>query len=203
MRVATETYIDEAPLCFIDCETTGLDPFHGDRICEIAFVRVEQGSITKTFETLINPEREISLGAFFVNGIDGRSLVDKPRFIEIVPEIMEAVNSAVLVGHNVVFDLSFLREELRRVGMSLGAVPAVDTLRLAKRLYTLPSFALAPLAESLNVDTEDSGFEEPARLHRAMADVRLLKGVFDSMVTQLRRKEGVVRLGDLLKIAGH
>ncbi|MEK7287483.1 MAG: 3'-5' exonuclease [Elusimicrobiota bacterium] len=203
MKVLSDIYIEEAPLCFFDCETTGLDPFHGDRICEIALLRVEKGKVIKSFETLINPERGISLGAYFVNGISAEMLEGKPRFIEIVPEILEGLGSAAVVGHNVSFDLNFLSEEFRRLGMIPLNVAALDTVRLAKRKFSLRSCALVEVAHSLGLSVPRLEAPEPgARLHRAMTDVLLLRDVFERMTAQLRQREGIVRLNELLKIAG-
>lgn len=197
-----DVFIDEAPLCFLDCETTGLDPFHGDRICEIALVRVEKGITTKTFEALIDPQREISLGAFFINGIKPEMLYGKPQFIELVPEVLESIQGAVLVGHNVIFDINFLREELRRVGMNLKETLSVDTLKLARRKFSFPSFALSQLAQSLGVDIPKAGADESRRLHRAMSDVLVLRDVFERLIGELRQREGLLRMAELFKIAG-
>jgi DNA polymerase III epsilon subunit-like protein len=50
-------------LAFLDVETTGLSPWFGDRICEIAILRCRGNEIIDTFDTLVNPERSISPGA--------------------------------------------------------------------------------------------------------------------------------------------
>jgi len=46
---------------YLDVETTGLSPWFGDRICEIAVVRCEADQVIDRFDSLLNPERPISL----------------------------------------------------------------------------------------------------------------------------------------------
>ncbi len=202
MRITQDIFIDEAPLCFLDCETTGLDPFHGDRICEIAILRVEKGVTTKSFEALIDPQRDISLGAFFVNGIRPEMLIGKPLFVEVLPEILEGIKGAIVVGHNIGFDLNFLKEEAKRAGMSLDNVISLDTLKLARRKFKFPSFALSQVAQALGLELPPTTADEDRRLHRAMGDVLVLKDVFDRLVQELRQRENLLRVADLFKIAG-
>ncbi|MBI4063153.1 MAG: 3'-5' exonuclease [Elusimicrobia bacterium] len=203
MKAVLDVSIDEAPLVFLDCETTGLDAFHGDRVCEFALVRVENGVVTKSFETLIDPERQVSLGAYFVNRISHHMLEGKPRFIEVIPEIMEGVRSAVVVGHNVSFDLMFLREEFRRAGITLSFPATIDTLKLARWMYSFPSFTLSQVATFLGLAVPAGQPDSDRRPHRAMADVAILKDVFDAMTAELRQREGILRIGELIRIAGH
>ncbi len=180
------------PLVFLDLETTGLHPHQGDRICEVALQRVAGGRIETTLDSLIDPGRPLSAGAFYVNGIGPEQLVGAPTFATIVEPLLERFASAALVAHNAPFDVEFLRAELARMNRSLPAIPAIDTLALARRLIPhRRSHSLAALAAAL-------GGTPPA--HRAMADALALRLVFDDLVQRLEAL-GITTLGDTLRFA--
>ena len=77
--------LDSRTLAFLDVETTGLSPWFGDRICEIAILCCKGEEILAAFDTLVNPARPISPGAARVNGLTEADLADAPSFAEIVP----------------------------------------------------------------------------------------------------------------------
>ncbi|HOW35433.1 MAG TPA: exonuclease domain-containing protein [Candidatus Omnitrophota bacterium] len=155
-----------------DVETTGLSPERGDRVVEIAALKVKNSKALGTFHSLVDPEREISFGAFEVNGISAEMLEGAPKSGEILPDFLKFIDGAVLVGHNVSFDLGFLREELSLNGLSLNSkIPVADTLKMARGL--MPNLGRYPLwfvAQSLGIEMRQQ--------HRAMADVYLTYEIF-------------------------
>ena len=173
-----DTPIDEAPLVFLDVETTGLSPQYGDRVCEVAALRCVGGDILDAFQHLVNPQRPVSPGAFAVHGISEELLRQAPRFEEIAEDLQEILEGAVFVGHNAAFDLGFIASEMRLVGRDMAPTIALDTLRLARRHYRLRSYSLTMLAASL-------GIERHGRAHRAMVDVLLTRGVLQHIVDDL------------------
>lgn len=181
--------LDDVPFVLFDVESTGLDPHDGDRICEIALLRWRGGVQEAVFETLINPERPISAGAFAVNRIAAHLLATAPRFEAIADELLVYLDGAALVAHNAPFDISFLNSELLRCGRPALNHPLVDTLQLARVFLNQDRYNLAALARWL-------GAEPPA--HRAMADVIALKAVFVHLLERLSML-GVQTLEDLLR----
>lgn len=165
-----------------DVETTGLSPERGDRVVEIAALKVRNSKTLGTFHSLVDPEREISFGAFEVNGISSEMLQGAPKSGEILPDFLEFIKGAVLVGHNVSFDLGFLRKELSLSDLSLNPKTAVmDTLKMARGL--MPHLGRYPLwfvAQSLGV--------EQGQQHRAMADVYLTYEVFFRLIALAEQK---------------
>src|SRR5262245_44821203 len=121
----------------IDTETTGLDPYKGDRLVEIGCVEVLNGIPTGlTFHKYVNPERDMPLEAFNVHGLSQEFLSDKPLFAEIVDDFLEFVGDAPLVAHNPMFDLGFINAELDRIQRrTIGRDRLVDTLLLARRKH--------------------------------------------------------------------
>ena len=70
----------------VDVETTGLSAAN-HRITELAMVRVESGTITETFQSLLNPEQYISPFITRHTGITNAMVYGKPKFGELIPEI--------------------------------------------------------------------------------------------------------------------
>src|SRR5262249_2331296 len=101
-----------------DTETTGLDPAQGDRLVEIGCIElVNRFPTGKVFHRYLNPERDMPDGAFKIHGLSIEFLKDKPRFAEVVEELVVFIgDDARLVAHNAQFDLTFLNAELKRVG---------------------------------------------------------------------------------------
>jgi len=167
--------VQDVPLAFIDLETTGLSPSRGHRACEVAVLRCQGYEPVDALQRLVCPERPMDPGAYAVHGISDEMLRDKPPFAAIADDLLEIMGDAVLVGHNLPFDLRFLAAEFARAGRSLPEVCGLDTLRLARRVYRAPSYGLEALARAL-------GVRVVGRMHRAMGDVIATRGVFERIV---------------------
>ena len=155
-----------------DVETTGLSPIDGDRIVEIAAVKVKGTQVVDKFYSLVNPQRSIPSHATLVNNITDDMLTTAPVSADILPQMIHFIVGACVAGHNVRFDLNFLCYELALIGRRLNdQTPAVDTLKMARELLPyLSNHKLAYLARSLGVVVDQT--------HRAMADVELTVAVF-------------------------
>jgi len=155
-----------------DVETTGLSPVDGDRIVEIAAVKVKGSQVVDKFYSLVNPKRPIPPQASLVNNITDDMIATAPVAADILPQMIHFIGGACVAGHNVRFDLNFLCYELALIGRRLhDQTPAVDTLKMARELLPyLSNHKLAYLARSLGVVVDQT--------HRAMADVELTVAVF-------------------------
>jgi len=155
-----------------DVETTGLSHLDGDRIIEIAAVKVKNGQVIDKFYSLINPQRLIPSQATQVNNITDEMVITAPVAAKILPQMIHFIGGACVTGHNVKFDLNFLCYELALIGRRLNdQTPAIDTLKMARDLLPyLSNHKLAYLARSLGVVVNQT--------HRAMADVELTVAVF-------------------------
>ena len=187
---APETPIEDVPLAVVDVETTGLDPQTGDRVCEIAVLRVDPGEEPRLWVSLVNPERPISPGAYAVNRIEDQEVADAPPFGTLIAQINAALDGAVLVVHNVPFDVGFLRAEYRRAGTRFPMVQALDTLELARRCFRFRRNGLRDVAWQLGVSAPG--------LHRAEGDVWATYHVLQRMI-QILYDEGRDTLGDYLE----
>jgi len=133
-------------LVFLDVETTGLSPWFGDRMCEIAVLRCDGEEVVEGFDSLLNPERPISPGAARVNGLKDSDLLSAPRFAQVAERVLALTQDAVIVCHNVPFDLGFLTSELRRMYQPVPTMLTLDTLRLAREHFHFDSNGLQAIA---------------------------------------------------------
>jgi DNA polymerase III epsilon subunit family exonuclease len=159
----------EIPLAFVDVETTGASAHWGHRVIEIGVVRVENGSVVAEYQQLIDPQRRIAAGITALTGIDDAMCAGQPTFTSQLPTLLPILRGAVILGHNIRFDLSFLTAEFRRSGadiaLNLNDAPVLDTVRIARRQFGRGGNGLQSLTRRLGI--------APDVAHRALADARL------------------------------
>ena len=162
----------------LDTETTGLDPYQGDRLIEIGCVELYNKIPTgQTFHCYINPQREISASAFDVHGLSADFLKDKPLFCEVADEFLTFIGEAPLVAHNAGFDLGFLNAELERASKpTIGSERMVDTLLLARRKHPAGPNRLDDLCVRYGIDNSRR------TKHGALLDAEILAEVYLELV---------------------
>lgn len=167
----------------VDVETTGLSRAQ-DRIIELAWLRVEDGSIVDRYSTLIDPECPISPSASAVNGIFDADVKGAPKYADIRQKVAEALIGSTVVGHNVTFDLGFLTQ---LIGATEGRILYIDTYHLSKRVFPfLSGYKLEQLCNTLHLESKSS--------HRAMDDVQATLELFNLCRAELRQKEEEAKL---------
>ena len=164
----------------LDTETTGLEPELGHRIIEIGCVEVVNRRVTgRTFHRYLNPERAIDEAAMSVHGIKRADLDDKPKFAEIVEELLAFISDAELVIHNAAFDVAFVDAELARVAGPPRNVATLcrvlDTLTLARSMHPGQRNNLDALCKRYEVDNSRRD------LHGALLDAQILAEVYLAM----------------------
>jgi DNA polymerase-3 subunit epsilon len=164
----------------LDTETTGLEPEQGHRVIEIGCVElIDRRATGRNFHRYLNPQREIDAGALEVHGLTAEFLADKPRFAEVVDELLAFVGDAELVIHNAEFDLGFLNNELRLQGNALADLRqhchVLDTLLLARQLHPGQRNSLDALCRRYAVDNSQRD------LHGALLDAQILAEVYLAM----------------------
>lgn len=166
------------PLAFVDVETTGASTDYGDRVTEIGIVRIENCQRVVEFQQLVDPQRRIGPGIVALTGITNEMVAGQPLFSAILPRVTELLGGAVVIGHNVRFDLSFIAGEYRRCRMpiheALGTVHVLDTVRIARRRFGRGGNGLQRLAPRLGI--------QPVAAHRALADAMTTSLVFERMM---------------------
>ena len=157
-----------------DTETTGLDPYQGDRLVEIGCVELVNGFPTgQFFHAYLNPQRDVPDGAFQVHGLSTEFLKDKALFADVCEEFLAFVGDAPLVAHNAMFDLGFINSELERCKRALiQRDRLVDTLMLARRRYPAGPNGLDHLCARFSIDATRR------TKHGALLDAELLAEVY-------------------------
>jgi len=164
-------HIDEVEFTIFDTETTGLKPEAGERIVELAGLRVRGNKKIATFSTLVNSGKEISAGAFAVNKITPQMLKDAPTAQEAIPGFLDFIRGSCLCSYNAEFDLGFLNNELKLISLPKIDMVVFDLLPMARKL--MPNEVRYPLwfiAQKLGITL--------AQEHRASSDVELTWAVF-------------------------
>jgi DNA polymerase-3 subunit epsilon len=163
----------------LDTETTGLNARSGDRIIEIGCVELVNRQLTgNNFHHYINPERDSEEGALAVHGLTREFLSDKPKFAEVVDEFRDYIRGAEVIIHNAPFDVGFLDEELKRVGMPVFKEQisgVIDTLVQAKGMHPGKRNSLDALCDRYGISNAHRA------LHGALLDAELLAEVYLAM----------------------
>ncbi|SDH06589.1 ATP-dependent DNA helicase DinG [Alteribacillus persepolensis] len=137
----------------IDTETTGNAPKKGDKIIQIGAAVIENNKVQQTFSTFVRPYQHIPIFIQQLTGITDEDVQQAPSFKETAPQLLELLQDAYFVAHNVPFDLHFINQELIQAGFSPFHGPAIDTVECARFLYpTAPGYQLSQLAEWLHID---------------------------------------------------
>ncbi|MFM1950030.1 MAG: polymerase subunit epsilon [Pseudomonadota bacterium] len=161
---------------FLDTETTGLSAEGGDRVIELGCVELVNRKLTgNNLHFYFNPGRDSHEDALKVHGISNEFLRDKPKFKDVVQEIVDYVDGAEIIIHNAAFDVGFLNKELELAGkkpFTTYVNGVIDTLVMAKQMYPGKRNSLDALCDRLGVD--NSG----RTLHGALLDAELLADVY-------------------------
>lgn len=182
----------EVCFCVLDVETTGGSPAQ-DAITEIGALRVRGGEVEGTFQTLINPAREIPPFITVLTGITHAMVTEAPPLEAVLPSFLEFLGDSVVVGHNVSFDLRFLNAAASSLGYPTLRNRSVDTVGLARRLIRneVRNLRLASLA---------AHFRSPVTPdHRAFSDAQATSWVFHGLLERAGTL-GVTALEDLIAL---
>lgn len=156
----------------IDIETTGLNP-KVDKIIEIGAVRVREGLPEESIDILINPGMPVSERIQQLTGISEDMVKDAPHIKEVIPKICEFIGEDILLGHNILFDYSFLKKTAVNEGFAFEK-EGIDTLKIARKYCTaLESKSLVALCSHYGIIHN---------AHRAVWDVYATIELYEHLV---------------------
>lgn len=162
----------------LDTETTGLDPKKGHRLVEIGAVELVNHTPTGVnYQTYINPERDVDLGAEKIHGLTAEFLTQQPTFGDISAEFINFLSDSTLIIHNAPFDLAFINMELSN--LDLASIPServIDTLLLARKKFPGAQVSLDALCRRFSIDNRHRD------LHGALVDAALLADVYIELI---------------------
>jgi DNA polymerase-3 subunit epsilon len=192
------TPLSDVTFAVVDLETTGGSPA-ADAITEVGAVKLRGGECLGTLQTLVNPGVAIPPAITYLTGITEAMVLPAPRIELVLPALLEFLHGAVIVGHNVRFDVSFLQAAARAAGYPRLEHACVDTAALARRLIReeVPDCRLSTLARHFRTATRPT--------HRALDDALATGEVLHGLLERAGTI-GVLALDDLLAlptIKGH
>jgi DNA polymerase III subunit epsilon len=157
-----------------DTETTGLEPHLGHRLIEIAALELDNDLPTgQYFHRVIDPERDIPADASRIHGFTNADVQGKPRFADVVEDLLAFMGDGKLIAHNAAFDFGFLNAELALLGLPpLPMERMVDTLALAKQRFPGMPNSLDALCRRFAIDLS------ARTTHNALLDCKLLAEVY-------------------------
>jgi DNA polymerase III epsilon subunit-like protein len=171
----TAEYEIEAPFSIIDFETSGFQPGSA-RILEVAVIKIgSQGQILEEYTTLVNPE-DGNVGRTDIHQITLSMVKNAPRLSEIIGDLINILDSSIVVAHNARFEENFLESAFREAGIKHPLMPTIDTLWLSRQVLSLPNYKLATVIEEFGYDFEDA--------HTALGDVRAMARVLPEMLSK-------------------
>jgi DNA polymerase III subunit epsilon len=178
--LAKETFI-----C-IDCESTGLDT-NNDRIIEIAICKFTFDQVIDSYETLVDPKREIPEESILIHHITQDMVEGKPQIQDILKNVLDMKERYTIVGHGIAFDINLITQEAKRHGIKshFERNQVIDTLRLARLYGKSPTNSLAMLREHFNIPDHGA--------HRAMSDVLVNIEVFKYLSSSYNTTQSLMK----------
>lgn len=149
----------------LDFETTGLSPVENN-IIQIGAIRYVNFELVEEYNTLVNPKEPISSTITKITGITNKDVANAPTIEQVLPSLLEFINTNVIVAHNASFDMKFLLENIERLNLTSEKYRVINTLSLARKcIDETPNHKLPTLKAFLNLDHLES--------HDALADCKV------------------------------
>lgn len=134
-----------------DIETTGLNPMENE-IIEIGALKVREGRVAERFMEFIHPASPISPMITELTGITNKMVEGARSRSQVVSDFLDFCGEDILVGHNVIFDYSFVKCSAVQDGLSFEKL-GIDTLKIAKKVHAdLDSKSLGSLCDHYHID---------------------------------------------------
>lgn len=175
----------EKPIVMIDFETTGMSPDQGDRVTEVAALRIVGGEVVDRYVSLINCNIRVPSFITQLTGITQAMVNAAPSATKVIPELLKFIGNDALAAHNASFDEKFLRAESQRLGLTSQHSGLICSVKLARRVFPgLDSYSLGRLAASL-------GIRFKGNAHRAEADSEVASALMLHIASHLGERYGI------------
>lgn len=192
-RELAKTPLEDLTFSVVDTETTGMNSTF-NRIIDIGIVTFKNGEVINKWESLIDPEQEITYWITHYTKLTNKHVYGKPKFNQIASKVNELLKDTVFVAHNVGFDYSFLRTEMTSANFTFE-YPKVCTVLLGRKL--LPQLSNA----HLDALSDHFGITISNR-HRALPDAEATATVLKKFLDIAKNKYNAKTFFDLEKLQG-
>ena len=163
----------------LDTETTGLHAYAGDEIVSIACLEMQGLELTgQQFTSFVNPQRQIPDASSNIHGITDNDVRNSPSLEVLLPDVLDFIGNAVIVGHHIGFDYRFLNKTLQRKLLCRLRNPWIDTMLLyLAHCGRMGHYTLEEVAAACSVHIEGR--------HSAIGDAEAAAAIFINLVTQM------------------
>lgn len=191
--------IQDAIFTVLDTETTGLSVNEGHKIVSVGAIKIKNYQLIENeiLDELINPEREIPFASRNIHYISDDQVKDKPNIYQLEKKINNFLESTILVGHNVDFDIGFIKKNAARTSLAttVKRIASIDTILLAAGLYpSLESYELSFLCDHFRIKTFDQ------IRHSALGDAVITARLFLFLLDTAKNRNNVHTLGELINL---
>jgi len=188
--------LEDSNFSILDTETTGLHVENGDQIISVASLRVSNLKINKDniLNELVNPQMKIPEASIKIHNITDDQVQSKPTIVEISDKILKFIKKSILVGHNINFDINFLKQNSKSSGLAdrMKVIKAIDTIYLTASLFPdLKNYELTNLCNFFEIKTDDQ------TRHSALGDCIITARLFLYLLN-IAKLKGVKNISDLI-----
>lgn len=190
--------LEQSNFSILDTETTGLHVEKGDQIISIASLKVSELKIDEQnyLDELVNPNMKIPESSTKIHNITDEQVKSKPSLLEISEKILKFLKKSVLVGHNINFDINFLKENSKgsQLADRMKVIKSIDTIYLTASLFPdLKNYELSNLCEYFNIKTDDQ------IRHSALGDCIITARLFLYLIS-IAQTKGVKNIANLMTL---
>lgn len=158
----------------LDVETTGLNS-EIDEIIEIGAIHVAGGSVADELSMLVKIDRPIPEKITKFTGISDWNLMNSGTELrDAVNKLIEFIGDRRIVGYNISFDMAFINEACRKIGIRRIENTCTDVLELARRsIDDIKDYKMRTVAEYFGFDASQQ--------HRALSDCRTTYEIYQKL----------------------
>lgn len=158
----------------IDIETNGLDP--DDEIIELGAVTVENGAVAETYSALIKTDKKIPPSIIKLTGITEELLANEgTELSKALSDFATLCGGKTLVGHNIGFDLNFIKSACTENKIDFVPSKIIDTVKISRKSIDINSYSLSAIADYFGLDYNKD------RIHRALDDCLLTQRIYEKL----------------------
>ena len=191
--------IDHTIFTVLDTETTGLNVNEGHKIVSVGAIKINNYQLLEeqTLDELVNPERDIPFASRNIHYITEDKVKDKPNIYQIEKKINDFIINTILVGHNIDFDIGFIKKNAAKSSLAITAkkITNIDTILLTAGLYpSLESYELSFLCNYFRIKTFDQV------RHSALGDAIITARLFLFLLNTAKNRNNIHSIGGLINL---
>lgn len=158
----------------LDLETTGLS-WKSNEIIEMAAIKVKDGQVVAEFQEYVKPYGNIPEFITVMTGISDETVKDARKVTDVLPDLLNFIGEDIIVGHNIAFDIGFIRWAHILAFDAPFARNYIDTIKLAKAVCPdQECYKLGYLYETI--------VQKPITdAHRALGDCKMTLDLFNAI----------------------